>query len=72
MLACNNVGGVECVSKFAVDLKLLRGVLPLLTIIVEHTLGFIVDNVESLQSTENGWHDRLSALICVDTLMKFE
>ena len=48
------VGGVVCASKCEVELKLRRGVLPLLDIIVEHTLGLIVGNVDALQSTENG------------------
>ena len=59
-------------SKFAVEVKLCRGVLPLLTIIVERTLGSIVDNVDTLQKTENGCHDHLNGFICIHTLVKFE
>ena len=40
------VGGVVYVSKFAVDLKFLRSMLPFLSIVVEHTFGLIVCNVD--------------------------
>ena len=59
-------------SKFAVEVKLCRGVLPLLTIIVEHTLGLIVRNVDSLQSAENGCHGLLIDLIYIATLVMLE
>ncbi len=42
------IGGVVCASEFKVDLKLRRSVLPFLGIIVEHTLGLIVGNVDTL------------------------
>ena len=66
------VGGVVCESKFAVDFDLRRCVFPLLVIIVEHTLGLIVDNVDALPSVENGCHDRVSGFICIATLVKFK
>ncbi len=45
---------------------------PFLTVIIKHTLGLIVGNVESLQNAEHSGHGRLSGLICFDRLVMFE
>ena len=52
-----------------ISLKLCGGVLQFLTVIIEHTLGLIIDNVDALQSVENGCHDGLSGLIYTFTLV---
>jgi hypothetical protein len=50
------IRGVVCASELAVELKLRRCVLPLLTVIVEHVFGLIVGNIDALQIVEHGCH----------------
>ena len=58
-----------CARKFAVELKLRRGVFPFLDIIVEHTLGLIIDNEDALQGVERCGQGRLNDLICIFQLV---
>ena len=47
---------VVCASELVVELKLRRGMLPLLTVVVEHALALIVGNIDALQIVEHGCH----------------
>ena len=47
------IRGVVCASELAVELKLRRGMLPLLDVIVQHAFALIVGNINALQSVEH-------------------
>ena len=42
------IRGVVSTSELVVDLKLCRGMLPLLTVVVEHAFALIVGNINAL------------------------
>ena len=66
------IRGVVCVSELAVELKLCRGILPLLSVIVQHVFALIVGNINALQSVEHGCHNLLCGVICIGTLVELE
>ena len=59
-------------SKLVVELKLSRGVLPLLTVVINHAFGVFVCNIETLQSTDDSFHSVLGGVIWLDHLVGFE
>ncbi len=46
--------------------------LPLLSIVVEHTLTLIVDNMNAPQSVEHDCHSLFRGVICIGTLVELE
>ena len=64
--------GVVCASELAVELKLRRGMLPLLVVIVQHAFALIVVNINALQSVEHGCHSLFRGVICIGTLVDLE
>ena len=66
------IRGVVCTSKLVVDLKLRRGMLPLLVVIVEHAFALIVGNIDALQRVKHGCHNLLCDFICIGTLVDLE
>ena len=65
-------GGVVCVNELAVELKLHRGMIPLLVVIVQHAFALIVGNINALQRVEHGCHSLLCVVICIGTLVELE
>ena len=64
------IRGVVCERELAVELKLRRGILPLLPVVVEHALALIVDNIDALQSVKYGCHSLLCGVNCIGTLVE--
>ena len=61
-----------CASELVVELKLFRGMLPLLVVIVQYAFALIVGNINALQSVEHGCHNLLCDVICIGTLVELE
>ena len=66
------IRGVVCASELAVELKLRRGMLPLLPVVVEHSLALIVGNINTLQSVDHRCHSLLRDVLCIGTLVELE
>ncbi len=66
------IRGVVCTSELVVELKLRRGILPLLAVVVEHVFALIVGNINTLQSVDHSCHSLLRGIICIGTLVELE
>ena len=66
------IRGVVCASELAVEVKLRRGMLPFLAVIVQHAFALIVGNINSLQNVEHGCRGLLRVVICIGALVELE
>ena len=66
------IRGVVFTRELVVDIKLRRGMMPLLTVVVEYALALIVGNINAMQSVEHSCHSLLCDVICIGTLVELD